>query len=164
MLQLNIKFVHSRVGSDSFNALSQPMICRYVAKYTEIISRRLAPRFIRFPQTQAEIEQTKLRFENQFQLPGVLSIVDGTHVAISAMSKEVEHAYVNRKGFHSINVQIACDARMVITNINARYPGSTHDSYIFLASRLYSFLRDLYERDPHDLNIIIGINLFCIFF
>ncbi|XP_055306869.1 putative nuclease HARBI1 [Sitodiplosis mosellana] len=132
------------------------MISRYVNKYTDIISSHLAPRFIKFPQTQAEIDATKLRFEAQFNVPGLLSIVDGTHVAISAMSREVEHAFVNRKGFHSINVQIACDARMVITNINARYPGSTHDSFIFLASRLYTFLRNLYERDPHDLNIIIG--------
>lgn len=136
------------------------MISRYVAKYTEIISRFFAPRFIKFPQNQAEIDETKLRFENEFQVPGVLSLIDGTHVAISALSREVEHAYVNRKGFHSINVQIACDARMVITNINARYPGSTHDSFIFLASRVYTFLKNLYEQHPHDLNIIIGIYLF----
>lgn len=140
------------------------MISRYVEKYTGIISKHLAPRFIKFPQTAREIDETKQRFEEKFQVPGVLSIIDGTHVAISAMSREVEHAYVNRKGFHSINVQIACDARMVITNINARYPGATHDSFIFLASRLYTFLRNLYEQNPHDLNIIIGIYLFCTIF
>lgn len=149
-------FFNSRVGSDAFNALSQPMISRYVGKYTDIISRHLAPKFIKFPQSQAEIEETKFRFEIDFKVPGVLSIVDGTHVAISAMSKEIEHAYVNRKGFHSINAQISCDARMVITSVNARYPGSTHDSFIFLASRLYAFLKNLYEQDPQDLNIIIG--------
>lgn len=133
------------------------MICRYIAKYTHIISVYLAPRYIKFPTTQAEIDETQERFYNSFEMPGVLSLVDGTHVAISAMSKEVEHAYVNRKGFHSINVQIACDARMLITNINARYPGSTHDSYIFLGSQLFTFMRNLYVQHPHDLNIIIGI-------
>lgn len=116
----------------------------------------MAPQFIKFPQIQAEINETKLRFENEFKVPGVLSIVDGTHVAISAMSREIEQAYVNKKGFHSINVQISCDARMAITSVNARYPGSTHDSYIFLASRLYTFLKNLYEQDPQDLNMIIG--------
>lgn len=99
------------------------MISRYVAKYMDIISLHLSPRFIKFPQTQAEIGETKLGFENIFQVPGLLSIIDGTHVAVSAFPREVEHAYVNRKGFHSINVQIACDSRMIITNINARYPG-----------------------------------------
>lgn len=136
------------------------MVCRYIQKYTEICSRHLAPYFIKFPQTQAEIDETHRLFENQYNVPGVLSIVDGTHVAISGMLRDDEHAYVNRKGFHSINVQIACDARMIITNINARYPGSTHDSFIFLASRLYAFLRNLYEQHPYDLNIIIGIYLF----
>lgn len=139
------------------------MVSRYVSKYTDIISRYLAPRFIKFPQTQAQIDATKQRFEDKFQVPGVLSIVDGTHVAISALSRDVEHAFVNRKGFHSINVQIACDARMVITNINARYPGSTHDSFIFLGSQLFTFLRNLYEQNPLDLNFIIGIYLFCAF-
>lgn len=135
------------------------MISRYIAKYTHIISVYLAPRYIRFPSTPAELDETKQRFLDKFGIPGTLSIVDGTHVAISALSHEVEHAYVNRKGFHSINVQLACDARMLITNINARFPGSTHDSYIFLGSRLHRFLNDLYVQSPHDLNIILGTHI-----
>lgn len=132
------------------------MISRYIAKYTEIISAHLAPRYIKFPSTPAELDETKKGFLDKFHIPGTLSIVDGTHVAISALSHDVEHAYVNRKGFHSINVQLACDSRMLITNINARFPGSTHDSYIFMGSRLYTFMNDLYVQSPHDLNIIIG--------
>lgn len=135
------------------------MISRYIIKYTDIIARHLAPRFIKFPTTQAQIDDTKERFLEKFDVPGVLSIVDGTHVAVSALSHEVEHAFVNRKGFHSINVQIACDSRMMITNINARFPGSTHDSFIFLGSQLYTFLHNLYVQQPHELNIIIGIYL-----
>lgn len=147
---------HSRVGADAFHTLSQSMISRYIAKYTHIITVYLSPRFIKFPRTQAEIQETKDRFFNTFNLLGVLSIVDRTHVAISALPHLIEHAYVNRKGFHSINVQIACDSRMLITNINARFPGSTHDSYIFMGSRLHTFLNNLYVRDPHDLNVVIG--------
>jgi len=37
---------------------------------------------------------------------------------------------INRKHFHSINVQIICDADMLLTNVVARWPGSTHDSFI----------------------------------
>lgn len=90
-------------------------------------------------------------------MPGVLSIVDGTHVTVSALPNAIEHAYMNRKGFHSINVQIACDSKMLITNINARFPGSTHDSYIFLGSQLFNFLNQLYLQNPYDLNFILGI-------
>lgn len=135
------------------------MISRYIAKYTDIIVNHLASKYIRFPHTALEIAQTKTRFLNKHNFPGVLGIVDGTHVAVSALKHEIEHAYVNRKGFHSINVQIVCDDRMLITDINARYPGSTHDLYIFMGSHLYTFLRNLYEQHPNDLNLILGIFL-----
>lgn len=39
--------------------------------------------------------------------------------------------YVNRKGYHSINVQLICDASYRIINVVARWPGNTHDNRIF---------------------------------
>lgn len=117
----------------------------------------MSPIYIRFPQTAAEITRTKDEFRNKYNVPGILGIIDGTHVAVSALKHEVEHAFVNRKGFHSINVQIVCDAQMLITDINARYPGSTHDSYIFLGSELYTFLENLYFQSPNQFNFLIGM-------
>lgn len=38
---------------------------------------------------------------------------------------------LNRKHLHSINVYIKCDADMVLTNVVARWPGTTHDSLIW---------------------------------
>lgn len=38
--------------------------------------------------------------------PNVIGIIDGTHIGLSAVPKEVENGYVNHKGFHSINVQV----------------------------------------------------------
>ena len=35
-----------------------------------------------------------------------------------------EHCYVNRKGWHSINVQLICTSDYKITNVVARWPGS----------------------------------------
>ncbi|KAJ8359248.1 hypothetical protein SKAU_G00157730 [Synaphobranchus kaupii] len=49
---------------------------------------------------------------------------------------EHEYRYANRKGFHSINVQIACDASYKIFDLVARWPGSTHDARIFRESAL----------------------------
>jgi len=53
---------------------------------------------------------------------------------VDSSSSEEEFAYVNQKHFYSINVQIICDAQMRLTNIVARWPGSTHDSYILTNS------------------------------
>lgn len=38
-------------------------------------------------------------------MPGVIGCIDGTHIKITAPSNQ-EWAYVNRKGVHSINVQV----------------------------------------------------------
>ena len=51
-------------------------------------------------------------------------------------------AFVNRKQFYSINVQAVCDSDAFITNIVARWPGSTHDSRIFENNKIGDKLRD----------------------
>jgi hypothetical protein len=46
--------------------------------------------------------------EKKFNIPGVIGCVDGTHVRITAPNVD-EPSFVNRKGFHSLNVQATCD-------------------------------------------------------
>lgn len=62
----------------------------------------------------------------------MLGCIDSTHIPIIAPAMD-EGDYVN---VHSINVQIICDAAHLITNAEARWPGSVHDSHIFHESRL----------------------------
>jgi hypothetical protein len=50
--------------------------------------------------TEKEIKQG---FYESGGFPGVIGCVDGTHVRITAPS------FVNRKGYHSLNVQATCD-------------------------------------------------------
>ncbi|XP_048039240.1 putative nuclease HARBI1 [Megalobrama amblycephala] len=68
-------------------------------------------------------------------LPGVVGVIDGTHVRIIAPSED-EHAYVNRKKIHSINTQIVFDASYTILDIVAKWPGATHDLWILQESGL----------------------------
>ena len=68
-------------------------------------------------------------------IPGIVGCIDGTHVRIQAPS-EHEYLYVNRKGYHSINVQIVCNSDMGIVDLVARWPGSTHDARILRESAL----------------------------
>lgn len=149
-------FIFRRVGGDAFNSMSQPSISRYIEKYTEIMTNNLAHRYIHFPQTQNELAEVKRGFELKFNFPGVIGIVDGTHVQLSALRKEIEHAFVDRKGNHSINVQIVCDSSMLITSINARFPGSTHDAYVFANSRLPILLEAMHRANPNEWNFLIG--------
>lgn len=65
--------------------------------------------------------------------PGGVGAIDGTHVAILKQRAE-EHNFINRKGYHSINVQIVCDTELRILNVNGNFPGATHDTFIWRQS------------------------------
>lgn len=58
----------------------------------------------------------------------------------------------NRKGYFLINVQAVCNADVEITNIVTRWPGSVHDSTIFLNSRL----RANFEANMYRNGILLG--------
>ena len=51
---------------------------------------------------------------------------------------ENEPVYVSRKGYHAINVQGIMNAELLFTNFVARWPGSTHDSFILVNSAVYT--------------------------
>lgn len=69
--------------------------------------------------------------------PNVIGAIDGTHIRIQAPATH-EHLYVNRKGYHSINVQAICNAKLKIINCVARWPGSTHYSRILMNSQIHN--------------------------
>ncbi|VEN39665.1 unnamed protein product, partial [Callosobruchus maculatus] len=46
--------------------------------------------------------------------------------------------------FHSKNVQIICDANLVILSVNANYGGSTHDSFIWRNSLVHTHMEQNY--------------------
>ncbi|XP_055319316.1 putative nuclease HARBI1 [Sitodiplosis mosellana] len=144
------------VGSHAFHNLSQTMMSRYVSYYSHLITQHLAPKYIRFPRSVNQMAEIKTHFEAQYHFPGILGVIDGTHIALTALPLEIENAFVNRKGYHSINTQIVCDANMLIININARFPGSTHDSFIFGGSMLHTRLEELHQNDPATFNFLLG--------
>ncbi|XP_054168246.1 putative nuclease HARBI1 [Oppia nitens] len=72
------------------------------------VAEGLAKRFrdyIKFPETN-ELREIKQGFYSLNGFPGIIGAIDGTHIPILAPPGEVEPSYVNRKGFHSINVQL----------------------------------------------------------
>jgi len=90
---------------------------------------RLASTYIKFPTNEATKRQVMNDFYKTAVFPNVLGCVDGTQIAILAPSSN-EQVYVCSKGFHSLNVQATCDAKLRFMNIVAEYPGSAHDAFI----------------------------------
>ncbi|KAI5627523.1 putative nuclease HARBI1, partial [Silurus asotus] len=62
--------------------------------------------------------------------PNVTGCIDGTHIPIKAPLIN-EGDCVHRKSIHSINVQVIYEATQIITNVEAKWPGSVHDARIY---------------------------------
>ncbi|KAK0156553.1 putative nuclease HARBI1 [Merluccius polli] len=127
--------------------IGKATVCRAVRKVT-LALKRLLPVMVVFPghkpvATNVEIIYSViLSYESGVSslischfagLPNVMGCIDGTQIPITAPAEN--EADVNRKFFHSINVQI-CDAACIVTNVEAKWPGSVHDSRIYRECRL----------------------------
>ena len=65
-------------------------------------------------------EVSAQQFSDISGFANVIGCVDGTQVAIECPSDD-EHTFVNRKGFHSLNVLATCDSEMLFLDIVVRY-------------------------------------------
>ena len=94
-------------------------------------------RFIHWPD-EHEIRTCKVDFYQNETWPSIVGLIDGTHIPLYTPFRPADEAvYVNRKGFHSLNVQIVCDRNLKIFNLDARFPGSCHDAYILRNSHVW---------------------------
>ena len=94
----------------------------------------------------------KKKFFKVGGFPSTIACVDGFHVPIVAPSND-EISFVNRKGWHSINVEGVSDADNVFVDIVAKWPGSTHDSFIFRTSNLHTYLEENHLRIDDGLTL-----------
>ncbi|XP_034169595.2 putative nuclease HARBI1 [Pangasianodon hypophthalmus] len=112
--------------------ISKATVCRTVRKVCLALKRFLRISVV-FP-GHKPLRVIKEEFHRIAGFPNVVGCIDGTHIPITAPS-EHEADSVNRRTIHSINVQIICDAAH-ITNVEAKWPGSVHDSRMYRESTL----------------------------
>uniref|UniRef100_A0A336MB16 CSON012463 protein n=1 Tax=Culicoides sonorensis TaxID=179676 RepID=A0A336MB16_CULSO len=79
----------------------------------------------------AEIKQRFYRMVRPHGIPNVIGLIDGTHCKIYSPGGVDAERYRNRKGYFSINVQVVGGPDLKVLDIEARWPGSAHDSYIY---------------------------------
>lgn len=109
--------------------------------------------FIQWPRGETAIE-IKEEFRQFAHFPGVIGVVDGCHIQISAPHENPE-SYINRHGYHSVILQGICDSRMRFTDVYAGYCGSTHDATVFHRSEI-NRESDLHYEDyfPNQTHIL----------
>ncbi|MCP4459512.1 MAG: transposase family protein [Cytophagales bacterium] len=125
---------HQLTVSDTFH-IGQASASRCVNQCMEEWNK-LLPKFINFPTNQAELQAIQHGFYSFARFPQVVGAIDGTHVKVIPERRD-ENDYVNRKGQHTLNCQAVCDHNGRYLNLVARWPGSTHDSFILKNSDLW---------------------------
>ena len=101
-----------------------------VSKYIPRVARALATlrsNFIKFQPTADTIQN----FRDIAGFPDIVGAIDCTHIRVVVNDGNVVGRYLSFKGYPSLNIEVVCNAKKMITNIVARWPGTTHDSHIF---------------------------------
>ncbi|XP_026289152.1 putative nuclease HARBI1 [Frankliniella occidentalis] len=134
-------------GTAMHHPMSQASVSYCIKEVTNALNHPLVfTRFVRFPLTHAE--RLALVDRNaRMGLPGVIGLIDGTIIRITPPPKPNVH-YYSRKGSTSLNVMIVCDTDLNIINVNARYPGSSHDSHVYNNSTVRDVMEAAFREDP----------------
>lgn len=143
------------VGCSYSFALSQPAVSRCIAEVTDLMVTHLLNQWVKFPTTRNEFNTLKQDFTEELPLfRNLVGIIDGTQIQIVAPSQhhEVHPAapYYCRKGYYSINAQIICDAQKKILYMNAKFPGSVHDSAIWISSTVRNILKNQFAAGQEN--------------
>lgn len=133
--------------------IDKSTVSRVVIAFCHALLKR-SKDFINFPFSDEEKEKIKQGFFKIGGFPSVVGCIDGTHVRLLLAPHEGENDYVNRKSFHSINVQCITDHTGKFLDVVAKWPGCTHDSFIFRNSDVKEYL----ERNHKTLDkgILLG--------
>ncbi|XP_055387128.1 putative nuclease HARBI1 [Condylostylus longicornis] len=120
---------------EDFNlGLAQPTVSVCLKEVFNAVERRSCPKWIKFEYSKEEERRAKIYFYEKTGFPNIVGCVDGRHIKIISPKEEVKHLYYNRKEFCSLNALIVCDHVMNTRYVNAKYPGSHHDSHIWNVS------------------------------
>ncbi|MCO5596048.1 hypothetical protein L7F22_050105 [Adiantum nelumboides] len=90
--------------------------------------------YIRWPSSTRMLQMAE-EFQEIRGIPNVIGAIDGSHIPIIApMENAVD--YFNRKGFHSILLQLTVDSNCMVWDYDVGWAGSIHDSMNFSRSEL----------------------------
>ena len=121
--------------------LASCTVSSIVKRVTQAISEELSGTYLKLPHSEEEVRASAASFFAQHGFPQCIGAVDGTHIPISKPKQDAT-SYINRKGYHSINVQACVDFKYCFLDAVIKWPGSVHDARVFGNSMINKKLRD----------------------
>lgn len=88
------------------HGISQQMVSK-LCKNVAIALAKIACRYISMPTTLLEEECIMREFRSIAGFPSIIGAIDCTHIKIKRVGGDASEAYVNRKGYFSLNVQVS---------------------------------------------------------
>ncbi|KAK3930981.1 Putative nuclease [Frankliniella fusca] len=83
------------------------------------------------------------------KIPNTLGFIDGSLIRIIKPSLEANiQAHIGRTGNTCINAQFVCDKGLKILHVNARFPGSTNDAFVYQNTLVRQRMQELYNERP----------------
>ena len=107
---------------------------KYIHRVSEAVSN-LSEKLIKWPDfdVQQDISDT---IQNTSYIPNCVGFIDGSHIRLQS-APNGDRDYTNRKGYFSIQLQMICDDKCIITDTCVGWQGCTHDARVFRNSQMY---------------------------
>lgn len=129
------------VASDTVS-ISQSSTCRILSKFCEVFTHHYQ-HLIKWYSTDDEICEARQKyFAKTGGIKGLLGLIDGTMIRIKGATGEDEPAYICRKNYPAINVQVVVGPDTEFRDAVVMFPGSCHDSFIFNNSSIKTKLEE----------------------
>ena len=119
--------------ADRFD-MAESTACCAIRNLLRFIAAHMLPKLVTWPTAEERQEMREL-YEASHGFPGVVGMIDGTHITIR-MPAERGIDYYNRKEYYSVVLQVVVREDMRFTDVYAGWPGKVHDARVFRQSHI----------------------------
>lgn len=150
------------IGISSLYSVSQSTVSRNLHEIVDLIVTHVMPNEIRFPSTADEFNDLITGYRTKFNglMPEIWGVIDGSLISIVSPPKFsrlfAAQAYRTRKGFTGLNIVVISQADSRFSYVNARFPGSCHDSAIFRTSLARLKLLEEFQLTGQNRGVLLG--------
>ena len=135
-LQSKTKLAHAKISTigPAFNVGKSTVI----EAVQDIVKGlyELCDKYIKFPETIAEVSSSIATFGDLTNLPNVVGAIDGSHIRIKAPNDSAPD-YFSRYQQHDFIIQAIVDGKKVFMDFACGYPGSMHDARVLRRSTIF---------------------------